>query len=232
MLYRFVKRGFDLFNSLLALIVLLPLFLLICIGIKISSKGPVFYKSKRVGMNGKIITVHKFRSMHLRQQGTVESQYLVNEQRIFGVGKFLRKSKLDELPQLWDILLGNMSIIGPRPYPQSYVSKHYSAAYSEILSVRPGLACFDSLYDYAHGDLFVTDEKEYAEKVLPMRTELAKLYIEKKSIVVDIHCILRTLQLIYQIVVQRKEEFTLTKYECIAVERIKKLSASTVVQNT
>ena len=160
MLYRFVKRGFDLFNAVLALIVLLPLFLLICFGIKLSSPGPVFYKSQRVGRNGTIITVHKFRSMHIRQAGPVESKYLVNEQRIFPVGKFLRKSKLDELPQLLDVLLGGMSVVGPRPYPRSFVDKHYTGECAEILSVRPGLACLDSLYDYAHGDLFVTDERE------------------------------------------------------------------------
>ncbi len=218
--YRFVKRGFDLFNSLLALIVLSPLFLLISIGIKLSSKGPVFYESRRVGLNGKLFTVHKFRSMHVREAGTVESKYLVNNSRIFPFGAFLRKSKLDELPQLLDIFVGNMSVVGPRPYPQSFVNRHYTGAYEKILSVRPGLSCFDSLYDYAHGELFVTDEKEYAEQVLPVRTELAKIYIEKKSLFVDAGIILRTVVLILQVIVFRKKEFAYTKYEREAVSLV------------
>ena len=226
MLFRFIKRTFDIINSLLALVVLSPLFLMICISIKLSSKGPVFYQSQRVGRNGKRITVHKFRSMHVRQAGTVESKYLVNDQRIFPLGKFLRKSKLDELPQLLDILAGRMSVVGPRPYPQSFVGKHYVGQYSEILSVRPGLACFDSLYDYAHGDLFVTDETEFAEKVLPVRTELAKMYVEEQSIAVDLYCILRTLLLIFQIIVLRKLEFPLTHREKTAVNRVREASKS------
>lgn len=220
MLYRFVKRGFDLFNAVLALIVLSPLFLLICFGIKLSSPGPVFYKSQRVGRNGTIITVHKFRSMHIRQAGTVESKYLVNEQRIFPLGKFLRKSKLDELPQLLDVLSGGMSVVGPRPYPKSFTDKHYVGEYAEILSVRPGLACLDSLFDYAHGDLFVTDEKDYAENVLPVRTELARMYVRNRSVRLDLYCIFRTVTLIVQIVVLKKREFPLTKDEATAAERV------------
>jgi len=220
MIYRLLKRGFDIFASLLALIVLFPLFLVICIGIKLSSKGPVFYKSQRIGRDRRLITVHKFRSMHVRQAGTVESRFLVNDNRIFRFGRFLRKSKLDELPQLLDIVQGRMSIVGPRPYPKSFVDKHYIREYATILSVRPGLACFDSLYDYAHGDLFVTDEREYANKVLPVRTELAKMYIENKNIITDLYCIFRTLQLIFQIIILKKKEFSLTGYERIATNRV------------
>lgn len=221
-MYRFVKRGFDIFNSLLALIVLSLLFLLISIGIKLSSRGPVFYKSKRVGQDGKLITVHKFRSMHVRQAGSVESSVLVNEQRIFPLGRFLRKSKLDELPQLIDILVGDMSVVGPRPYPQSFTDRYYTGDYEKILSVRPGLACLDSLYDYTHGELFVSDEIEYKEKVMPVRTELAKLYVENKGVGLDLYCILRTLKLVFQIIVGRKREFALTGYELEATEHVKK----------
>lgn len=220
MLYRFIKRGFDFFNALLALIILSPLFLLICIGIKLSSKGPAFYQSKRAGRNGKLITVHKFRSMHIRQAGEMESKYLVNKQRIFPLGSFLRKSKLDELPQLVDILLGNMSIVGPRPYPRSFVEQHYVGKYASILSMRPGLACLDSLYDYAHGDLFVTDDEEYRERVLPVRTELARMYVEKASIGLDLYCIFRTIKLIFEIVILKNTKFDLTKYESEAVAEV------------
>ena len=218
MFYRFVKRGFDIFNSLLALIVLSPVFLLVSLGIKVSSKGPVFYMSERIGKDNKQFRMYKFRSMHIRQEGTVESKYLVNEQRIFKFGKLLRKSKLDELPQLINILLGDMSIVGPRPYPKKFTDKYYVGEYAEILTVRPGLACLDSLYDYAHGELFVTDEKEYARAVLPVRTELAKIYIDEKSISLDASCILRTIQLMCEIALLKKTSFEYTKYEKTAIE--------------
>lgn len=220
MLYKFIKRGFDLLSSLLALIILSPVFLIVCIGIKASSKGPLLYCSQRVGLNGKLFTVLKFRSMHVREAGAVESKVLVNSQRIFKFGSFLRKSKLDELPQLINILLGDMSVVGPRPYPENGVKRMYAGAYNVILSVKPGLACLDSLYDYAHGELFVTDEEQFVREVLPVRTELAKMYVENKGIGLDFYCILRTVQLIFQIIVQKKREFPYTKYEKKARETI------------
>ena len=221
MVYRFVKRGFDLFNSLLALIVLSPLFLFICVGIKISSKGPVFYKSERIGLKGKPFTMLKFRSMHILGEGTKESQYLVNRSRIFKFGCFLRKSKLDELPQLINVLLSHMSVVGPRPYPQVVVDREYTGEYTDILTVKPGLSCFDSLYDYAHGELFVTDEKKYVQEVIPVRTELAKLYVEKKCIGTDIYIILRTVGMIFDIIVRKETEFKYDKAEQEAIKRVR-----------
>ena len=221
MLYRFTKRCFDLFSSLLALLILSPLFLLICVGIKLSSKGPVFYISERIWKIKAPFKMYKFRSMHVRQEGTVESKYVVNEQRIFKFGKFIRKSKLDELPQLINVLIGNMSVVGPRPYSQKFTDKHYIGAYTAIMSVRPGLTCLDSLYDYAHGELFVKDEEEYKKNVLPVRTKLAFVYTERKSINLDIYCIWRTLFLIVNIVVLKKRSFPYTRFEAEAIEGIK-----------
>ncbi len=215
--YRFVKRGFDLFNSVLALIVLSPLFLIIVIGIKASSKGPVFFISERIGLNGKPFTMYKFRTMHIKDEKVKESQYLVNTQRIFKFGFFLRKSKLDELPQLINVFLSDMSVVGPRPYPQVVVDRLYSGEYATVLSVKPGLSCFDSLYDYAHGELFVTDEEKYKTEVIPVRTELASLYVEKKGIGVDVGIIVRTVAMILQIIVGRKNSFEYNKYEKEAI---------------
>jgi len=222
MFYRFVKRGFDIFNSLLALIVLSPVLLFIIIGIKISSKGPVLYKSERVGKNGKSFTLLKFRSMHILNANSKESSYLVNESRIFKFGKFLRKSKLDELPQLINILRSDMSIVGPRPYPSSVINKFYGGTNSKVLYVKPGLSCFDSLYDYAHGELFVTSEEEFLKNVIPVRTELAKVYVDKMSISTDIYLIFRTVVLIFDIVVRKKKEFKYDKTEQEVIDRISK----------
>ena len=221
MFYRFIKRGFDIFNSLLAIIFLLPLFLLICVGIKISSKGPILFVSERVGRNNKVFLMYKFRSMHLREAKASENQYLVNEKRIFPFGKFLRKSKLDELPQLFNILKGDMSIVGPRPYPKKFADREYIGVYNIILSVRPGLACLDSLFDYAHGELFVHDPVVYSKTVLPIRTELAKIYVAKQNVWMDLYCIIRTVLLMLLIVLFRKTSFRYTAYEKYATDCVK-----------
>lgn len=220
MIYKFIKRLFDIICSTIGLIVASPLFLIAIIGIKMSSKGPIFFVSERVGLNGKLFKMYKFRSMHIKVEGVKENSYLVNNQRIFGFGTFLRKSKLDELPQLLNVFLGHMSVVGPRPYPKSMVNRFYIGEYESVLSVRPGLACLDSLYDYAHGDLFVSDSEEYKQNIIPVRTELAKMYIDKKSILLDIHCIFRTVILIFEIVVMKKKSFDLTKFEKEAQKRV------------
>lgn len=212
-MYNFLKRTFDVLFSAIVLLVVSPIFLIIAIGIKVSSKGPVFHVSERVGRNGKIFKMYKFRSMHLKDENTVENKYLVNTQRIFPFGVFLRKSKMDELPQMVSVLCGHMSFVGPRPYPKSVVERLFTGDNSIITSVRPGLACLDSLYDYSHGDLFVTDTEYYKNYIIPVRTELAKMYVEKRSVSLDAHCIARTIILIVQIVVLGKRHFRLTKYE-------------------
>lgn len=220
MIYRFLKRVFDVFCSGIVLLVMAPVFLIVVIGIKLSSPGPVFYISERMGRKGKKFKMYKFRSMHIKAEGAVENKYLVNNERIFPFGSFLRKSKLDEFPQMLNVFLGHMSFVGPRPYPEPAFLRLYSDASDKVLSVRPGLACLDSLYDYAHGDLFVSDAEMYKEKIMPVRTELAKLYIEKKSFSTDFHCIFRTVTLILQIVVLKKKKFELTEFEKEAQNRV------------
>ena len=219
MAYKLIKRLFDILSSAAAIIVSSPIWVLIAIGIKCSSKGPIFYKADRVGKGNKRFTLYKFRSMdqyHPEIKGKGEQReggYIANEKRIFPFGAFLRKSKLDELPQLINIFIGQMSVIGPRPITEAGVKKHYLGKYDKVLSVRPGLACLDSLYDYAHGELVVKDNEEFDKKVAPVRDYLANMYVEKQSIGLDLYCIARTIKLIFQVVVLRKKDFTLTKYE-------------------
>ena len=226
LLYRFIKRLFDISSSAFAIIVSSPLWLVIAIGIKCSSKGPVFYQADRVGKGAKKFTLYKFRSMHqfmpeVKGKGEQrEGGYIANESRIFPFGAFLRKSKLDELPQLLNILKGQMSVVGPRPITEAGVKKHYIGKYDEVLTVRPGLACLDSLYDYAHGELVVKDNEEFDKRVAPMRDYLANMYVQRRNIGLDIYCILRTLKLIFQIAVQKKREFPLTKYEAEAEKNV------------
>ena len=217
--YRFIKRAFDICASLAAILVSSPIWLVIAIGIKVSSKGPIFYRADRIGKDGKKFVLYKFRSMHMfvtddKSAGEKrESGYIANENRIFKFGKILRKTKLDELPQLLNILKGQMSVVGPRPITEAGVKKHYIGKYDNVLTVRPGLACLDSLYDYAHGELFVKDNTEFEKKIAPMRDKLASMYVEKMSVGLDIYCIFRTVQLIFQIAVQKKREFPYTSHE-------------------
>ena len=225
-MYKLIKRAFDFCSSAIALIITSPFWLVIAAGIKLSSPGPVFYKSMRAGLNHKEFPVYKFRSMHMYKPENpnsgkkAEGGYIANDNRMFTLGRFLRKSKLDELPQLFSVFKGKMSVIGPRPYQEKTVQKYYTGEYECVMTVKPGLAGLDSLYDYAHGELFVKDNKTYAETVLPVRTELSKIYVENKSLGLDLHCILRTIKLIFQIVVLKKKDFKLTKYEMMAVKNV------------
>ena len=226
-MYLFFKRLFDIISSFVTLIIAAPLWLIIAIGIKISSPGPVFYTAVRSGINHKEFLLYKFRSMHVLQQpkgslskNKTESRFIANENRIFKLGGFLRKSKLDELPQFLNVFYGQMSVIGPRPYPDKAVKKFYTGEYESVTSVKPGLACLDSLYDYAHGELIVGSDKEYIEHVLPVRTELAKMYVDNMSFCLDMYCIFRTLQLMFEIAILKKRNFEYTKYERKAIEKV------------
>ena len=217
-MFAVIKRLFDFLAALLAIVVTFPLWIIIAIGIKLSSPGPVFYRAERAGKDRKVFTLYKFRSMHVYhpEEGSnkkTEGGYIANEARIFPVGGLLRKSKLDELPQLLNILLGHMSVVGPRPLSAAGVEKHYVGKYDNVPQVRPGLACLDSLFDYAHGELFVKDNDQFIREVVPVRDCLASMYVDKKSIGLDIYCIVRTLRLMVEIAVLKKREFPYTRYE-------------------
>lgn len=225
-MYRFTKRAFDIVCAVLGIILTSPLWIIIAIGIKLSSKGPIFYRSERVGINNRSFTMYKFRSMHVYKPDTnnnnkkSEGGYIANAQRMFRFGSFLRKSKLDELPQLLNVLLSQMSIVGPRPITRAGVEKNYTGIYRCILDVKPGLSCLDSLYDYAHGELFISSNDEYVKSVLPVKNELAKMYVENMGFVMDFKIILRTVYLICAIVFTRKKKFKYTEYEQIAITRV------------
>ena len=221
-MYGLIKRGFDILVSLVALALLCPVFLIVALGIKLSSPGPVLYRSERIGQDRKPFNMLKFRTMHLMKEGAEESEFLVNEDRIFPFGHFLRRSKLDETPQMLNVLLSQMSLVGPRPYPPDITERDYTGEYAVVLTVKPGLACYDSLFDYAHGELFVTDDDEYEAKILPVRTELARMYVERRGIGTDLGIIGRTFSLIWQITVLRRETFAWSKTELEAKARVER----------
>ncbi len=133
------KRLFDIFASTIGLLLSLPLFLIAGIAIKLSSRGPVFYRGKRIGRHGESFRMYKFRSMVINAAEIGPSVTCQNDPRITKVGRFLRGSKLDEVPQLINVLKGDMSLVGPRPETDDHVL-HYTPEQRQVLNVRPGIA--------------------------------------------------------------------------------------------
>lgn len=193
-MYDFFKRCFDILFAVLFLLVFSPVYLLTWIIIKIVSPGPAIYKAKRVGEGGRLFECYKFRSMRV-DSGKVRLTTFENDDRIFPFGKFIRKTKIDEMPQVVNILKGEMSVVGPRPEDKENADKVYVGEYKHILDVKPGLTSTASLYDYTHGELF-EDEELYEKEFLPKKLKLELYYVNHRSFWYDILLILRTAWLI------------------------------------
>lgn len=200
-MYAFIKRLFDFFCAFLALVVLSPIILLTALGIIISDPGPIFYKANRIGKGNKKFKMYKFRSMRVLKapQKGAEASLRPDEDRIFPFGHFIRKVKIDELPQLINILNGTMSIVGPRPVAEDQFDMFRFGKWNDAAKVPVGLSGPAALYDYIYGDQ-ITDEAEYMEKVYPTRRELEYTYVQKaclwydlKMIVYTVICILYSL---------------------------------------
>lgn len=191
-IYRFIKRTFDFIISGLSLILLSPIFLLIAVLIKFDSKGKVFYKHKRIGKNGEYIYLYKFRSMYSDSKERLEKMLedpkirkeweenykLDNDPRITKIGSILRKTSLDELPQLLNILVGDMSIVGPRPVIDDEIKK-YGSNRDKLLSVTPGLTGW-----WACNGRSCTSYED--------RMKLELYYVDHRSILLDIKVIIKT----------------------------------------
>ena len=190
-----LKRIFDIILSLFGLIILLPFMLIIAIFIKLDSKGPVFFKQLRVTKNGREFKIFKYRTM--RVGSDKYSQITVGkDERITKIGSFLRKYKLDEIPQLINVLIGDMSLVGPRPEVPKYVAL-YTDEQKEILKVRAGITDYASIEFSNENDLLALEEdpeKAYIEKVMPKKIELNKKYLSEISILTDIRIILLTIK--------------------------------------
>lgn len=190
----FFKRCFDILFAVLFQIVFSPVYVLTWVIIKIVSPGPAIYKAKRVGKGGKLFDCYKFRSMRVNS-GKVRLTTLENDERIFPFGKFIRKAKIDEMPQVVNILKGEMSVVGPRPEDRENADKVYVGEYKHILDVKPGLTSTATLYDYTHGELF-ENEDLYEKEFLPKKLKLELYYVNHMSLWYDMLLILRTAWLI------------------------------------
>jgi len=198
-----VKRLFDIVFSLLAVVVFSPVFIVVAIAIVLTSPGPILYSATRAGVNGKPFVMHKFRTMYVAH-GQASKITALHDNRVFPVGALLRRVKIDELPQLFDILVGNMSIVGPRPEDITIVKHHYKEVDMSTLSVRPGLASPGSIFNYTHSRDYLDDENpeaSYLNKLLPVKLAIERVYIENQSFWYDIKIILRTIKVIIQTII-------------------------------
>lgn len=199
-LYLFCKRVFDIFVATIAMTVFSPLLIFISLIIKITTPGPVFYRGVRSGLNGRPFRIFKFRTMVSNAELIGGPSTALNDPRLTKVGKFLRKYKLDELPQLFNILFGDMSFVGPRPQVEKY-TKRYRGEEKLILSVKPGLTDYASLkfinLDEVLGDEDV-DEK-YVREIEPEKNRLRLLYVRNRSFREDMRIIIKTIMQIFTI---------------------------------
>lgn len=191
-----LKRLFDIVFSAIGLILLSPLFVLIALSIAFTSKGGVFYLQERVGRHNINFKLFKFRTM--RKNADRKGLLTVGgrDPRVTKVGYYLRKYKLDELPQLLNVFLGSMSLVGPRPEVRKYVDL-YTEEQKQILSVKPGITDYASLEYFNENDLLARasdPEETYVHEVMPAKLALNKKYIAEAGLVTDLRLIFNTLR--------------------------------------
>jgi lipopolysaccharide/colanic/teichoic acid biosynthesis glycosyltransferase len=190
-----MKRIFDLIASGIGLILISPFLLALSILIKREDEGAVFYRGARVGLNGKVFRIFKFRTMVVNADRMGGSSTADDDPRITRIGKKLRKHKLDELPQLMNVFLGDMSLVGPRPEVPHYVNM-YTDEEKAILTVRPGITDWASLWNPDEGAILagsMDPEKAYMEKIRPEKLRLQLKYVRERSLWVDCKIIGQTI---------------------------------------
>lgn len=196
-----MKRLFDIVFSLVGLIIISPIFILLSLIIVLDSQGGIFFRGVRVGRYGNDFRIFKFRSMVKDAEGKGKWNVGDNDSRITRIGHFLRKSKLDELPQLINVLIGDMSFVGPRPELRYYVDM-YTERERRILEMKPGITDWASVTHFKQFVSFTQSadpDKEYVEKIRPLKLELQLYYYEHRSFRMDIRIIIFTVsKMIYR----------------------------------
>jgi len=184
-----MKRLLDIIISITGMILLLPLIIYVAVRVKFSSKGPILYFQERVGYKGKIFTIRKFRSMYVDAETNGPQLSVNNDERVTQWGRVMRRWKLDELPQLWNVLVGEMSIVGPRPEREYFIRqlKMKEQPYEQLLAVKPGITSL-GMINYGYAD-------NVAEMMERMKYD--QIYIKKKSLTLDMKIMVRTLKIIF-----------------------------------
>jgi lipopolysaccharide/colanic/teichoic acid biosynthesis glycosyltransferase len=192
------KRLFDIVLSALGLLLLSPVLLALAVWVKLDSPGPVFFRQERIGRHSVPFRIHKFRTMVHGEPGALIT--VGADRRITRAGAFLRRAKLDELPQLIDVLCGDMSLVGPRPEVPRYVAMYPKALRQTVLSVRPGITDLASL-EYRDESTVLSraadPEREYVEVVMPAKLQLAARYVETATFWSDAELILKTVRQVW-----------------------------------
>ncbi|HNT38912.1 MAG TPA: sugar transferase [Rubrivivax sp.] len=190
------KRAFDVFGAALALVLLSPLLLVLALIVRLDSPGPVFFRQARVGRFGRLFRIHKFRSMVADAAALGPPLTVGADARITRSGRWLRRTRLDELPQLIDVLQGHMSLVGPRPEVPKYVQHYPPALRARALALRPGITDPSSLLHLDEAALLAAaadPEREYVERILPRKLQAAVDYAERATLWSDLGVIARTL---------------------------------------
>ncbi len=191
-----MKRLFDFIFSFLGFLILLPFFIIISLIIKLTSKGPVFFQGKRIGKNGKPFSMLKFRTMVPDAEELGGPSTAADDLRLTKFGKFLKKYQLDELPQLINVIKGEMSLVGSRPEVPFYVNMMTEEEKKIILSIKPGMTDLASLWNFHEGEILKGSrdpEKTYIEKIRPEKIRLQIKYVKTRSFVLDLKIIFRTI---------------------------------------
>lgn len=191
---RLGKRVLDVVGSFLALLLTSPLLLLIAVAIKLTSPGPMLFRQKRVGKNGRLFEILKFRSMRVNAENEGPEMTAAGDTRVTVVGAALRRTKLDELPQFWNVLVGDMSFVGPRPRVPNHVAM-YSDRHRVLLSIRPGITDPASI-QYLHEEELLrrqSDPEQYAQQLLNQKLAISLEYVSHMSFRQDMRLVLLTL---------------------------------------
>ena len=194
-----LKRLFDFSASLIGLIVISPILIALAIAVKRDSPGPVFYRGERTGKDGKPFRMFKFRTMVVNADRLGGPSTAADDPRLTEMSGFLKKYQLDEIPQLINILKGDMSLVGPRPEVKMYTDM-FTEEEKAILSVRPGMTDYASIWDFHEGEILkgsADPEKDYMEKIRPEKLRLQLKYIKEKSFWTDIKIIFLTVKKVF-----------------------------------
>ena len=190
-----MKRFFDIFFSSIGILILLPLFAAVAIFVKLDSKGSVFFRQERIGRNFNPFRIYKFRTMTVDAEKKGPLITIDGDIRVTKIGRFLRKYKIDELPQLINVLKGEMGFVGPRPEVQRYVEL-YKRDYKYLLTIRPGITDPASIrYSKEEGVLSLSKnwEEDYIKRILPEKIKLSSHYVDNHNFLTDLRLIFKTI---------------------------------------
>lgn len=197
MIYPFLKRALDIVACTLGIFILSPVIIIISVLIKVTAPGPILYRASRVGMHNKPFTMFKFRSMVVNADKIGGPSTAGDDARLTSIGKILRRFKLDELPELANVLIGDMSLVGPRPEVQMYINMMAPQERDIILSVRPGITDLASLWNFHEEEILhgaQNPELAYQEKIWPEKKRLQIKYVKERSFGTDLAIIFQTIK--------------------------------------